>query len=66
VSGSLTLRDDHRLRVFDNRVLRGMCGPKVEEVTGGCRKSFYVLFTRYYQNDQVKSGGMVRTCSTQE
>jgi hypothetical protein len=30
---SLTLREDHRLRVFENRVLRGIFGPKRDEVT---------------------------------
>jgi hypothetical protein len=28
---SLTLREEHRLRVFENRVLRRMFGPKREE-----------------------------------
>jgi hypothetical protein len=31
---SLTLREEHRLRVFENRVLRGMFGPTRDEVTG--------------------------------
>jgi hypothetical protein len=31
---SLTLREEHRLRVFENRVLRRMFGPKKDEVTG--------------------------------
>jgi hypothetical protein len=31
---SLTLREEHRLKVFDNRVLRMICGPKRENVTG--------------------------------
>jgi hypothetical protein len=30
--------DDHRLRVFENRVLRRIFGPKRDEVTGGWRK----------------------------
>jgi hypothetical protein len=34
---SLTLREDHRLRVFENRVLRRIFGPKRDEVTGGRR-----------------------------
>jgi len=29
---------EHRLRLFDNRVPRMMCGPKREEVTGDWRK----------------------------
>jgi hypothetical protein len=35
---SLTLREKHRLRVFENRVLRRIFGPKRDEVTGGWRK----------------------------
>jgi hypothetical protein len=35
---SLTLREEHRLRRFENRVLRRISGPKRDEVTGGWRK----------------------------
>jgi hypothetical protein len=35
---SLVLREEHRLRVFENRVLRRIFGPKRDEVTGECRK----------------------------
>jgi hypothetical protein len=35
---SLTLREEHRLRVFENRVLRRISGPKRNEVTGEWRK----------------------------
>jgi hypothetical protein len=35
---SLTLREEHRLRVFENRVLRGIFGPKRDEVSGEWRK----------------------------
>jgi hypothetical protein len=35
---SLTLREEHRLRVFENRVLRRILGPKRDEVTGERRK----------------------------
>jgi hypothetical protein len=31
---SLTLREEHRLRVFENRVLRRIFGPKRDEVMG--------------------------------
>jgi hypothetical protein len=34
---SLTLREEHRLRMFE-KVLRGTFGPKRDEVTGGWRK----------------------------
>jgi hypothetical protein len=36
--GSLTLREEHRLRVFENRVLRKIFGPRGEEVADGRRK----------------------------
>jgi len=35
---SLTLREEHRLRVFENRMLRRIFGPKRDEVTGEWRK----------------------------
>jgi hypothetical protein len=35
---SLTLREEHRLRVFENRVLRRIFGPKRDEVCGEWRK----------------------------
>ena len=35
---SPTLREEHRLRVFENRVLRRIFGPKRDEVAGEWRK----------------------------
>jgi hypothetical protein len=35
---SLTLREEHRLKVFENRVLRRIFGPKRDEVIGEWRK----------------------------
>jgi hypothetical protein len=35
---SLTLREEHRLRVFENRVLGRIFGQKRDEVIGGWRK----------------------------
>jgi len=37
---SLTLREERRLRVFENRVLRSVFGPKRDEVTGEWRKLY--------------------------
>jgi hypothetical protein len=37
-SWSLTLREEHRLRVFENRLLRRIFAPKRDEVLGGWRK----------------------------
>jgi hypothetical protein len=33
----ITLREEHRLRVFENRILGKIFGPKREEVAGGWR-----------------------------
>jgi hypothetical protein len=35
---SVTLREEHRRRVFENRVLRGIFGPKRDQVAGEWRK----------------------------
>jgi hypothetical protein len=45
---SLILREEHRLRVFENMVLRRIFGPKRDEVAGGWRfrsteKSSYLI-----------------------
>jgi hypothetical protein len=46
---SLTLRKEHRLRVFGNRVLRRIFGAKRDEVAGGWRRlhneEFYNLYS---------------------
>ena len=34
----LALREEHRLRVFENKVLRKIFGAKRDEITGECRK----------------------------
>jgi hypothetical protein len=41
---SLTLREEHKLRVFENRVLRKILGHGgKEEVVGGCRDECIVM-----------------------
>jgi hypothetical protein len=35
---SLTLKEEHRLREYENRALRRIFGPKRDEVIGGWRK----------------------------
>jgi hypothetical protein len=35
---SLTLKEEHKLRVFQNRVLRRISGPKRDEVAGEWQK----------------------------
>jgi hypothetical protein len=43
------LREEHRLRMFENRVLRRIFGPKRDEVTGEWRKlhngELYILYS---------------------
>ena len=39
----LTLRVEHRLRVFENRVLRRIFGPKRDRVTGEWKK--YIMWS---------------------
>jgi hypothetical protein len=36
---SLTLREEHRLKVCENKVLRGIFGPKRDEMVGGWKKT---------------------------
>jgi hypothetical protein len=58
---SLTLREKHRLRVFENRVLRRIFEPKRDEVTTEWRKSHNgKLHNLYSPPDiwQIKSRGM--------
>jgi hypothetical protein len=57
---SLTLREECRLRVFENRVLRRIFGPKRDEVTGEWRR----LLTKYHSSDQIKKTEMGRTYGT--
>jgi hypothetical protein len=38
---SLTVREEHKLTVFENRVLMRICEPKRDEVMGGWRKLSY-------------------------
>jgi hypothetical protein len=57
----LTLREEHRLRVFENRVLRRIFGPKRDEVTGEWRKLHNELHSLYLSPNiirQIKSRRM--------
>jgi hypothetical protein len=52
---SLTLREEHRLRVFENRVLRRIFGPKRDEVIGGWRKLHIDEFHNSSPSRMIKS-----------
>jgi hypothetical protein len=47
VKHGLSLREEHILRVFENKVLRRIFGPKRMEVTGGKRKLHELLHNLY-------------------
>jgi hypothetical protein len=52
---SLTLREGHRLRVFENRVLRRIFGPKRDEVMGDWRRLHnWVLHNLYSLPDIIR------------
>jgi len=50
---SLTLREERRLRVFDNRVLRRIFRPKRDEVTGEWRKLYNEELNAMYTSPSV-------------
>jgi hypothetical protein len=58
-SWSLTLREECRLSVFENKVLRRIFGPKRDEVTGEWRrlhnKELYALYSSPNINRVIKS-----------
>jgi hypothetical protein len=62
------LSGEHRLRVSENRVLRGIFGPKRDEVTGDCRKlkkeELHCLYSFRNIIGMIKSRRMGGTCST--
>jgi hypothetical protein len=59
---SLTLREQNRLRVFENRVVRRIFGPKWDAVTGEWRKlhndELHILYSSPNITRQIKSRRM--------
>jgi hypothetical protein len=59
---SLTLREEHRLRVFENRVLTRIFGPRKDKVTGEWRKlhneELHILYSSPNIMRQIKSRRM--------
>ena len=49
----LILREERRLRVFENRVLRRIFGPKRDEVTGEWRKLHNEVLNDGYSSPNV-------------
>jgi hypothetical protein len=63
------LREKRRLRVFENRVLRGIFGPKRNDVTGKWRKLHSeklndLYSTKYCSDDKIKTNMIGGSCST--
>jgi hypothetical protein len=50
---SLTVREEHKLRVFENRVLRTIFGPKRDGVTGGWRKLHNEELHNFYPTPSI-------------
>jgi hypothetical protein len=50
---SATLREEHRLRVFENRVLRRIFGPKRDHVTGDWRKLYNEELHNLYSSPNI-------------
>jgi len=62
------LREKHRLRVLENRVLRRIFGLKRDEVTGewrsaGNEKRNDLYSTKYYSGDEIEKHEKGGTCS---
>jgi hypothetical protein len=50
---SLTLREEHRLRAFENTVLKRIFGPKRDEVTGEWRKLHNKVLHNLYSSPDI-------------
>jgi hypothetical protein len=60
-----TLREKHRLRVFENRESRKKFGPKRDEVTRLQNEILWsVLLIKYHSGGQTKKNNIGRACST--
>jgi hypothetical protein len=54
---SLTVREEHKLKVFENRVLRRIFGPKRDGVTEGRRKLHKEELHNLYSSPSIISRG---------
>ena len=50
---SLTLKEEYRLRVFENKVLRKIFGAKRDEITGEWRKLHHVELHALYSSPNI-------------
>jgi hypothetical protein len=49
----LTLREEQRFKVFENRVLMSIFGPRKDEVTGGLRKQLNEKLYNLYSSPNI-------------
>jgi hypothetical protein len=68
-TSSLTIREEHRLRVFENRVLKKIFGQKRDEATGEWRKlhdeELHILYSSPNTiRHQIKENVVGGTCGT--
>jgi hypothetical protein len=69
VKFGLTLLEEHRLRVFDMRVVRRIFGPNREEGAGGWRRLFLMrsfincTFDQIFLGDKFQKDDMGRACN---
>jgi hypothetical protein len=49
----VTLRVEHRLRVFENRVVRRIFGPKADEVGGGWKNLHHEDLHNLYSSPSI-------------
>ena len=61
---SLTLRLEHRLRVFENRVPRKISGLKRDEIRGWRRIHNMELYDLYSSGAHIKKNDMDEACGT--
>jgi hypothetical protein len=64
------LREEHRLTAFESRVLRGVFGPRRDEVIREWRKihnekrNSYLLLAKYYTGYKIEKNEMGGACGT--
>jgi hypothetical protein len=58
---SLILREENRLRVFENRVLRSIFGPKRDEVTGDWRKLHNEELRNLYSSPNIITSRTIKS-----
>jgi hypothetical protein len=50
---SLTVREEHKLGVFENKMLRRIFRPEREEVAGGCRRLHSEVLCNLYTSPNI-------------